>query len=361
MTTSPTAPKGLATNAKSLTRGASPPKTLPAIDTSPVGQTSRGSSDYSPIEELSFDFTFDADGKYVRMSKSIHSSPPTPQDEKEELESEEDYKEPPPSSRRPPSPVRAEPPITRATSSRSEDLHHVERPPASSNPLVASSRPPQRTVPRPVSSTPAASLSSAPLRSAPPTTSEPPSRMDRPQRVTLEEFREQEERNRRQVEQLRARMEERDNMVSDDDGVIGGSQRHVSHEAPQLAASRSTPGVLSTSSRQTRALRGSSNLGTYSSVNSRLLPPDVRERASVRQASSTNRTGKALKSSGSGKYPSNSASAANYDNLGPGGMESEHAYGHGYGEYENHFTERDWAGEEIDNGRSLSIVSRLYL
>ncbi|KIM89317.1 hypothetical protein PILCRDRAFT_813244 [Piloderma croceum F 1598] len=64
----------------------SPPHTPPGpVDLSPPRHTSLTPSDDSSIIELSFDYEFDSAGNYVRVSKgcesrSDHSSPPTPQD-----------------------------------------------------------------------------------------------------------------------------------------------------------------------------------------------------------------------------------------------------------------------------------------
>jgi hypothetical protein len=374
-------PRSLAASQKpTSTRYASPPKTPPNLDLSTLGRDSNSSSEDSPIEELSFDFTLDADGKYTRVPKSTHSSPPTLVDEDEPTDYEENKGEPPKQAvHKAPSPVSVDPPLERGTlsRSRSESLHHAERPSLPPNAPAILSRSVQCIATSAnSSSTPAASSSTSTLRNTLPMNSGPPGRIDRPQRVTFEEFREQEERNRKHVEELKARMEDevrrakfedRGDMLSDEEGAVSGRQRHLSLELPQLGSSRSlggslasSSGVRSSSTRAPRAMSSSAITNPASSrrpLDSAPAPASQRERDRERANSrpimpGQNRAGRVLKSSASTKYAvgSTPASGWDYTSEGEGG---DGGNGYGYEAYENQMVDRDWGGHKRRDSDTL--------
>ncbi|KAF7422588.1 Dual-specificity kinase, spindle pole body (SPB) duplication and spindle checkpoint function [Pleurotus ostreatus] len=110
-------------------KGPSPPRT-PVDHLKPRSSSSTSSDDSSIIDDLSFEYVFDDEGNYVRLSKggsakSNHSTPPTPADR---LPRDSD---PPPSQPnlllqvKPPSPISLNSPIRRGSLSRSESAYPV--------------------------------------------------------------------------------------------------------------------------------------------------------------------------------------------------------------------------------------------
>lgn len=346
-----------------MSRRASPPRTPPNIEIPSSGHASASSSDYSPIEELSFEYTFDAEGKYVRLAKSVHSSPPTPQDHDQELEPDE-YE---PQELRPKSPtaVTLNSPATRGSLSRSENAPPAERPSLTTQPSATSTRILQRVGSGPVSSTP--STTAAPLRHALSLTAGPPTRkIDRPQRVTLEEFREKEERNRRQVEELKARMEEEgrkgryeegENFLSEEDGggPSGNQRRHLSLEPSQLGSSRSLGKGISASSSQTASTRGPRGMSASGASSSKGVRQPAngstqqRERERLQVVTGSTKSGRVLKGGTSTKSTSAPAFAAPISEAPLD--EDEYYEDAGYG-YEHHQGDRDMVGD-TDYGTHL--------
>lgn len=339
-----------------MSSDASPPGSPPDIPIPTGRPDSPSSSDYSPIEELSFDFTFDAEGKYVRLAKSVHSSPPTPQDSEQELEPDE-YEEPLSPEEKPISPVSSNSPALRGGLFRSESSHPTERP---LNPPSTTSRSYYRTTNTPASN-------AAPLRQAL-TLTTGSTRIDRPQRVTLEEAREQEERNRKQIEEIKAKMEEelqrgrtesKETVFSDDERPPGNASRghHPTGETPHLGSSRSLSSRLAGSSSQSSSarVRGMSNSGTLGSSSSHPAEPPTsqrehdRERPDPRQVKpSQNRSGKLHKPSGSIRTTTRSASMAGWEHS----PEVDSVEGEGYhegGGYDNYPGQREW-DDDIDRG-----------
>lgn len=309
-----------------IARRVSLPKTPPASQ-----PTSANSSDYSPIEELSFDFTFDAEGNYIRLSrdsgKSSHSSPPTP------LDSQESHKEPSPATSnhfKPPSPIVLNSPVRPGTLSRSESAYSstgLDRlPPSLSASNASGARSFQRVASVPGAHTPSASSSTSALR---PTLSlglvGQSRKIDHPRRVTLEEFKEQEEMNRREMDEIRARMdeerrlaliEEKENLLSEDEG------REKLRHSPPLS-SRSELG--STRALSTRASSSSSTL----SSNRPLSDVPVPQRGHGRQIMpGPNRAGRILKPS---KYAGTTLVGGGFDKVTEiTGEEGEQGRGYDY-------------------------------
>ena len=165
-------------------------------------------SDDSSIIELSFDYEFDASGNYVRVSKgshdSVHSTPPTPQD----------CHEPSPNGMniKPASPALFNSP-RRSSLSRSEsypimsqaEVHAQPAPVVGSNALRSF----QRVASGPTLSnipTPASTRANAPMNNGLRGTARKVRALGA-QRVTIEQYREMDEKNRLEDEELRAKGE----------------------------------------------------------------------------------------------------------------------------------------------------------
>ena len=356
MTTSSTSPQSSATASQ-----LSPLEFTSSHTTPPNSDTERASissSEYSPIEELSFDYTFDADGKYVRLAKSSRASPPQSQDEDDDLGSGARDDEPVAPTQKQRAKATLEPSDGSGSFPRSKNSRPVERVVLASNSPLASLRPTQRVVSGTSSLTPAAASSST-HRQTLPIASGSIRKIDRPQRVTLQEFREQEERNRKQVEELKARMEdemrrskmeEKDLMIADGEVVPPrDNQRH--YHPSQFGSSRPLSGAAASSSSSHLAFARAPRVVSTSTGNRPNLDAGLerdRERPNLRQG--PNQPGRmmmmGLQSSASGPgWPS----ASELDNV-----ESDHFYDHGRFD----FSDVNWAGEERAPG---SLQSKLFV
>jgi hypothetical protein len=302
MIASSTSPASLA--AGSSTRRTSSPKLSLAIEAARANNTSPSSSEDDPIPELSFEYTKTEDGRYVRVRRvnNAHSSPPTPHDSDQDSEPDDDYA--PTRPQKLPSPKLSHTPATRTALSRSEHLYAGERPNSNSSPHVLIQS--RRMLSNLGASTPAASSAAAPPRY--------PMSVDaalhRPQRVTLEEFREKEERVRKQMEELKIKLEEEqrrgtaaeesENPMTDEEfGVVGAVGQR------QLGSSRSR--AASSQNGLSRATRGASSSTNVPSLADVSAPHRERERPQLREiAPGPNRAGRVVRSSVN-RYPSSSA------------------------------------------------------
>jgi len=208
----------------STRRSLSPPRT------SPITSRHSSSSDDSFISELSFDYTLDDEGNPVRLNKSSTSklnntsSPPTPQDSPPENAHPSDHSPPPPSPlqlyqthKKPPSPT----PLNSARSllrSESEQTFLNKDAIGQSSTSESTFRSFQRVASGSQSVTTPGGANSYVNPSL--------SMGVKARRVTIEEHKEQDARNRLHIEEIRARIEEdmrsqeeKENLISSNSGI----------------------------------------------------------------------------------------------------------------------------------------------
>lgn len=235
-------------------------------------QSSTSPSDESSILELSFDYELDSAGNYVRISKgssrSNNSTPPTPHEALLDVAIKPSSSTPPQSSyvyTKPPSPILLNSPAQarRNSLSRSESAYPllnglaVEALPPSahhrSQSLATGStaRSFQRVASAPATQTPAASQVAlrAPISSGLGGTGR---KIGRPQRVPLDDYREQPPLTFDEREELRARgewevraQEEKENlMISSDGDVLSSDGAAPKRTSPRLATRSATVSQL---------------------------------------------------------------------------------------------------------------------
>ncbi|KAF4577158.1 Dual-specificity kinase, spindle pole body (SPB) duplication and spindle checkpoint function [Pleurotus pulmonarius] len=232
-------------------KGPSPPRT-PVDHPKPRSPSSTPSDDSSVIDDLSFDYVFDADGNYVRLSKggsakSNHSSPPTPADR---LPRDSDPLPTQPNlllQVKPPSPISLNSPVRRGSLSRSESACPVLNGPGMLpservNPAANAARSFQR-----VASGPALIKSATSLAGQ----SQPKGRLIA-RRVTMED---QEPQSRKQLEDLhihnddepRLKQEEKENRLdpSEDPYVLAIAAAAKRNSPPLASRSTSLSGIQS--------------------------------------------------------------------------------------------------------------------
>ena len=247
-----------------------PMSTTPNTPDPPLRHTSLTPSDDSSIIELSFDYEFDSAGNYVRVSKGASSSPPTPHEgagitrAKSALVGGS-------------SPLLNSSPAAprRSSLSRSESypiMTGAEMPSSSSSSAAAATRSFQRVVSGPMSSSnvpapgPTSTLSSlrtgAPLSNGLRGTVRKLSARAQPgpQRVTMEQYREMDEKIRLEDEEMRAggvgrEKDEKENYVQDFEGDGGGGyaiphsqsrQQRSSGLSPRLTARSASVSLIQT-------------------------------------------------------------------------------------------------------------------
>jgi serine/threonine-protein kinase TTK/MPS1 len=266
----------------SLASRSSPPNTPPAsLPPYPSRPTSTSpSDDDSIIDELSFDYTVDEDGNPVRLNKrsksqSDTSSPPTPHDSPRITDDAPPSPLPPLttlSHKKPPSPIQQHSPPARTSLTRSESAYSLIT--NSTAALGTGANTATRSFKR-IASGP---LAITPAGLVPTYANQPASSIVKARRVTLEEYREQEARSRKQIEELRARLaedarsqDEKENLggrqLPIDDRITGGSNVAAASKrnSPPLA-SRS----ISTAQRVQSALQA--RAAAYASLNNASRP-----------------------------------------------------------------------------------------
>jgi serine/threonine-protein kinase TTK/MPS1 len=310
--------------AMSLSPSTSPPRT-PNDNraTARPKSTTPTSDDSSIIDDLSFDYIFDQEGNFVRLSKgsskSNHSSPPTPQ--------EAPLDDPP--RQKPPSPDLLASPIGRISLTRSESAFPIlSGNGAGSSSTVANDKPArsfQRVASGPVLSTPSYLAPTASSLSKPRIVA---------RRTTTEDARERAD----SMGALKARQtidlnvnaytlqEEKENISETDDHpyIQTASIAPKQRSSPPLV----TRSLSSTSSRVASARAAYLANGASSASGRPLADMPAPQRASYgRQILPTaNRAGRIMKSTSASKY-SSAASAANFDRI----SEFEHSENEGAG------------------------------
>ncbi|KAF8964285.1 hypothetical protein BDZ97DRAFT_927363 [Flammula alnicola] len=275
--------------------------------------TTPNSDDSSIIDDLSFDYIFDKEGNFVRLSKgssskSNHSSPPTPQE----------ALQPDPPGLKPPSPDLLASPVARISLSRSESAFPVLSGTGVGTSTIAQNDKPARSFQR-VASGPVISMTPSYLA---PTASSLSKPRVMPRRVTMEDARERHDsmgasRARQALDSSAnayALQEEKEN--------ISESDEHPYMQAASVATKqRGSPPLVtrSVSAASTRLppARAAYLANGASSANGRPLAevPLPQRAVHARQIlPGPNRAGRIMKSTSASKYGS-SAAAANFDRI----------------------------------------------